>query len=113
MHLVTVGVMELKSMVETYPVAALYVGASTDPVARSMEHESHFPPPVVMYVAHTSNMNNDENQLLAKCRNRGGCSYNVQQTSNMLQIPGYVYAVFPFCANVINPYTVPHSTVVI
>ena len=103
MHLETIGVNELRTIVEGSRQHPLYVGASIDPIERSFDHELNFSPNVVMYVAKTSNMNYAENQLLAKCRDRRGCCFNVQQRSNVPETPGSVYAVLPNHATVFSP----------
>ena len=94
-------------------MAVLYVGASIDPIERSFDHEPDFEPNVVMYVAKTTNMNYAENRLLAKCRDGGGCSVNVQQRSNVPETSGSVYAILPYHAYVFPPPPPPPLILVI
>ena len=95
MRLEDVSVTELEGKVSAGPVAPLRVGATNDPHRRAGEYKTEYSENATMYYAKTSNMRTAENKLLAKCAERGACSFNVQQQSNALAAQGYIYAIFP------------------
>ena len=97
MHLETIGVNELRTIVEGSRQHPLYVGTSTDPIKRSYEHERNYTgKTVIMYVAKTGNRKNAEDRLLSKCHAREGCPSNIQKRSNRSEDkPGYIYAILP------------------
>lgn len=73
------------------------VGGTVDPERRCKEYIRKYKKKRLygyrgtMFYAYTNNIKKGENRLFEACGQ--GCYENIQRTSNLKEIPGYIYAI--------------------